>query len=52
MKKIAAEITQLINRLNGNAKVHAKGSAIKGNYSAGRRDFYGVDYNGKFDNKL
>lgn len=52
MKKIAAEITHLINRLTGFATTHAKGSAIKGNYSAGRKDFYNNDYNGQFPNKL
>ncbi len=52
MKKIAAEISNLINRLTGFAIVHAKGSAIKGNYSAGRRDAFGNDYNGQFPNKL
>jgi hypothetical protein len=49
MKKIASQISHLINRMTGKVAVHAKGSAIKGNYSAGRRDGFNNDYNGKFD---
>ena len=49
MKKIVSEISHLINRITGKVVVHAKGSAIKGSYSAGRRDGYNNDYNGKFD---
>jgi hypothetical protein len=49
MKKIVREISHLINRVTGKVAVHAKGSAIKGYYSAGRRDFSNDDYNGKFD---
>lgn len=44
MKKIAAEITHLINRLTGFAVIHAKGSSIKGDYSHGRRDFNKIDF--------
>lgn len=39
MKKIAAEISHLINRITGKATVHAKGSTIKGDYSQGKRDY-------------
>jgi hypothetical protein len=49
MKKIVREISHLINRVTGKVAVHAKGSAIKGDYSAGRRDAFDNDYNGKFD---
>jgi hypothetical protein len=49
MKKIASQISRLINRMTGKVAVHAKGSAIKGNFSAGRRDVVGNDYNGKFN---
>jgi hypothetical protein len=49
MKKIASQISRLINRMTGKVAVHTKGSAIKGQYSAGRRDAFGNDYNGKFD---
>jgi hypothetical protein len=49
MKKIASQISHLINRMTGKVAVHAKGSAIKGQYSAGKRDWDGKDYNGKFD---
>jgi hypothetical protein len=52
MKKIAAEISNLINRLTGFAVIHAKSSEIKGDYSAGKKDYYNNDYNGKFNNKL
>ena len=48
MKKIAADIKQLINRLTGNLTIHSKCSFIKGSYSAGRRDGYNSDYDGKF----
>jgi hypothetical protein len=48
MKKIVSEISHLINRITGKVVVHAKGSAIKGQYSAGRRDWNGNDYNGTF----
>jgi hypothetical protein len=44
MKKIASEISRLINRIKGNITVHAKGSAIKGNYSHGRRDYDKSDF--------
>jgi hypothetical protein len=44
MKKIASEISRLINRIKGNITVHAKGSAIKGNYSHGRRDYSKSDF--------
>jgi hypothetical protein len=49
MKKIVREISQLINRVTGKVSVHAKGSAIKGDYSAGKRDWNNRDYNGKFE---
>jgi hypothetical protein len=52
MKKIAAQIANLLSRVTKFELVHAKGSSIKGNYSAGRRDFYNSDYNGQFPNKL
>lgn len=51
MKKIVTEISHLINRITGKVAVHAKGSAIKGQYSAGRRDIGGNDYNGQFPEK-
>jgi hypothetical protein len=44
MKKIAAEISHLINRITGKAVVHAKGSSIKGDYSHGRRDLNKIDF--------
>ncbi len=49
MKKIASQISHLINRMTGKVVVHAKGSAIKGSYSAGKRDYHNNDYSGKFD---
>jgi len=49
MKKIAAEISHLINRITGKVTVQAKGSTIKGQYSAGKRDFHNNDYNGTFE---
>lgn len=49
MKKIVTEISNLINRITGKVAVHSKGSAIKGDYSAGRRDAFGNEYNGKFN---
>ena len=44
MKKIASGISHLINRITGNITVHAKGSAIKGSYSHGKRDYNKIDF--------
>ena len=44
MKKIAAEISHLINRIRGKATIHAKYSAIKGSYSDGLRDYQRSDW--------
>jgi hypothetical protein len=44
MKKLASEISHLINRITGKITVHAKGSTIKGDYSHGKRDYNKIDF--------
>lgn len=44
MKK---QINIMLKRLFGKVTVHAKGNAIRGDYSYGKRDILGGDWDGK-----
>jgi hypothetical protein len=38
------KLTCILKRIIGIATIHANGSAIKGDYSQGRRDMFGKDW--------
>ena len=47
MKTIKAFIELIASLVAGEASVFSTAKSIKGNYSYGRRDFYGGEYDGE-----